>query len=82
MIFPFITHEPAYRYNVQCRPGQLLHYLVTDHILQGPLVDRPTPTCVDFLGENIIKIEEGKNQHSFHSNYLASLLISLGTITG
>ena len=42
------------RYNVQCDEGQLLHYYITDHDLQGRVND-PTnnnqPTCVDFLGE-------------------------------
>ena len=45
------------RYNVQCRPGQLLHYYITQHALQGPEEDppdTPTPVCVDFPGENMI----------------------------
>ena len=41
------------RYNVQCDENQLLWYYITDHDLQGRVID-PTnnqPTCVDFLGE-------------------------------
>ena len=46
------------RYNVQCDENQLLHYYITDHDLQGPVID-PTnnqSTCVDFLGEYSNKI--------------------------
>ena len=42
------------RYVVQCDPGKMLWYYITDHDLQGRVND-PTnnnqPTCVDFLGE-------------------------------
>ena len=41
------------RYVVQCDPGKMLWYTITDHDLQGRVID-PTnnqSTCVDFLGE-------------------------------
>ena len=55
--FHFIINLTLLRYIVQCRPGQILHYYISQHTLQGPEVDPPdttTPMCVDFLGENMI----------------------------
>ena len=36
---------------VKCDEGQLLHYYIHRHDLQGRVTVNDKPTCVDFLGE-------------------------------
>lgn len=77
------SHMNCYRYNVQCRQGQILHYIVAAHTLQGPEEDppeTPEPICVDFLGEGMVLIEKWKI--NIHFTLATWLFTSLGTISG
>ena len=40
-----------FRYRVQCRPEQMLHFHITDHSLQESQIIEGKPECVDFLSK-------------------------------